>query len=77
MERPGRARSGDPYPGGIPPGTHQGQEERIDSLYTAICQFAKRQETWFRGMERKGVAVRWIDRGNYDEARAIVEAELL
>ncbi len=53
------------------------RQEWIDSLYTAICQFAKRQETWFRGMERKGVAVRWIERGNYDEARAIVEAELL
>ncbi|MCH5290811.1 MAG: tRNA (adenosine(37)-N6)-dimethylallyltransferase MiaA [Treponema sp.] len=27
-------------------------EER---LYHAICQFAKRQETWFRGMQKKGV----------------------
>lgn len=26
-----------------------------EELFRAICQFAKRQETWFRGMERKGV----------------------
>lgn len=26
-----------------------------EDLFRAICQFAKRQETWFRGMERKGV----------------------
>lgn len=29
-------------------------------LATAIHQFAKRQMTWFRGMERKGVRIEWI-----------------
>ena len=30
-------------------------------LITAIHQFAKRQMTWFRKMERKGVKIHWID----------------
>ncbi len=36
----------------------------VESLYVAICQFAKRQETWFRGMERKGVLVNWVEKGD-------------
>lgn len=30
-------------------------------LFQAIRKFAKRQETWFRKMEREGVAIHWID----------------
>ncbi len=30
-------------------------------LETAIHRFAKRQMTWFRGMERRGIAIHWID----------------
>jgi tRNA dimethylallyltransferase len=30
-------------------------------LETAIHQFAKRQMTWFRGMERRGLHIRWLD----------------
>lgn len=30
-------------------------------LETAIHQFAKRQMTWFRGMERRGVSIHWLD----------------
>jgi tRNA dimethylallyltransferase len=30
-------------------------------LEIAIHQFAKRQMTWFRGMERRGVTIHWID----------------
>jgi tRNA dimethylallyltransferase len=30
-------------------------------LETAIHQFAKRQMTWFRGMERRGFSIHWID----------------
>lgn len=40
------------------------KREYVESLYTAICQFAKRQETWFRGMERKGVRIEWIEGGD-------------
>jgi tRNA dimethylallyltransferase len=38
-----------------------GYEEMLHSLEIAIHQFAKRQMTWFRGMERKGVKINWID----------------
>lgn len=31
-----------------------------DDLETAIHQFAKRQMTWFRGMERRGITLHWI-----------------
>ena len=36
-------------------------EEMVNKLYIAICQFAKRQETWFRRMERRGVDIHWIN----------------
>lgn len=36
-------------------------EEMFRSLETAIHQFAKRQMTWFRGMERRGFKINWID----------------
>ena len=35
-------------------------EEMVNGLRTAIHQFAKRQMTWFRGMERKGVEILWV-----------------
>jgi len=35
--------------------------EMFRSLETAIHQFAKRQMTWFRGMERKGIKIHWLD----------------
>lgn len=36
-------------------------EEMFTQLETAIHQFAKRQMTWFRGMERRGSIIHWID----------------
>lgn len=36
-------------------------EEMRRSLEIAIHQFAKRQMTWFRGMERRGFTIHWID----------------
>lgn len=38
-------------------------EEMFKRLNTAIHQFAKRQMTYFRGMERKGIAIHWLDGG--------------
>lgn len=35
-------------------------EEMYSGLETAIHQFAKRQMTWFRGMERRGFKLHWI-----------------
>jgi len=36
-------------------------EEMFNKLNTAIHQFAKRQMTYFRGMERRGIAIHWLD----------------
>ncbi|MEG1685901.1 MAG: tRNA (adenosine(37)-N6)-dimethylallyltransferase MiaA [Bacteroides sp.] len=36
-------------------------EEMFAQLEMAIHQFAKRQMTWFRGMERKGFDIHWLD----------------
>lgn len=36
-------------------------EEMFNGLEIAIHQFAKRQMTWFRGMERRGFSIHWID----------------
>jgi len=33
----------------------------VRQLEIAIHQFAKRQMTWFRGMERRGTEILWID----------------
>jgi tRNA dimethylallyltransferase len=40
-------------------------DEMKDKLNIAIHQFAKRQETWFRRMERRGVVINWIERDDY------------
>ena len=37
------------------------EEEMSSQLEIAIHQFAKRQMTYFRGMERRGVTIRWVD----------------
>lgn len=36
-------------------------DEMKEQLYIAICQFAKRQMTWYRRMERMGIYINWID----------------
>ncbi|MBQ4038208.1 MAG: tRNA (adenosine(37)-N6)-dimethylallyltransferase MiaA [Bacteroidaceae bacterium] len=36
-------------------------DDMVKGLETAIHQFAKRQMTWFRGMERRGLKINWID----------------
>lgn len=36
-------------------------EQMFHDLEIAIHQFAKRQMTWFRGMERRGFTIHWID----------------
>lgn len=40
------------------------RQDMIENLYIAIRQFAKRQMTWFRGMERRGLKLEWIDAGD-------------
>ncbi|WP_430809395.1 MULTISPECIES: tRNA (adenosine(37)-N6)-dimethylallyltransferase MiaA [unclassified Carboxylicivirga] len=36
-------------------------KQMFDKLNVAIHQFAKRQMTWFRGMERRGFTIHWVD----------------
>ena len=36
-------------------------EEMVEQLNIAIHQFAKRQMTWFRKMERDGCPIHWLD----------------
>lgn len=38
-----------------------GYDDMVRGLEIAIHQFAKRQMTWFRGMEKRGVDIRWVD----------------
>lgn len=42
-------------------------KEMFDQLEIAIHQFSKRQMTWFRGMERRGIKINWIDATISDE----------
>lgn len=51
-----------------------GGTEFFQRLNSAIHDFAKRQETWFRRMERHGVVIHWVDGGGdpFGETMAIV-----
>lgn len=50
-------------------------EEMFTLLNTAIHQFAKRQMTWFRRMEKKGFRIHWIDGGTpLDEKINIIKS---
>ena len=52
-------------------------DEMVQQLETAIHQFAKRQMTWFRGMERRGCPIHWIDAMlPTDDKLAIIEQTL-
>jgi tRNA delta(2)-isopentenylpyrophosphate transferase len=52
-------------------------EEMFSELEIAIHQFAKRQMTWFRGMEKRGLTIHWIDGTLSDEMKAERVKELL
>jgi tRNA dimethylallyltransferase len=43
------------------------KDEMFRQLNTAIHQFAKRQMTWFRRMEKRGLEIRWLDGFNDPE----------
>jgi tRNA dimethylallyltransferase len=51
------------------------REEMITDLEHAIGRFAKRQQTWFRGMERRGTPIRWIEPEDVDLILATTGAE--
>jgi len=45
--------------------------QMYEKLNTAINQFAKRQMTWFRRMEKKGIKIQWLDGMNEPEKIAL------
>lgn len=52
-------------------------EEMFSKLNTAIHQFAKRQMTYFRGMERRGIPIHWIEGELPMEEKIQVAMELI
>ena len=52
-------------------------EDMVSQLEIAIHQFAKRQMTWFRGMERRGSTIHWIDATLQTEEKIEKTLELL
>lgn len=51
-------------------------EAMLRTLNTRIHQFAKRQETWFRRMERNGAIIHWLDGADDDALRRIIAAHV-
>ena len=54
-------------------------EDMFNQLNTAIHQFAKRQMTYFRGMERRGIDIHWLEgegsmEEQMEEALALIQA---
>lgn len=47
-------------------------EEMFQTLNTRIHQFAKRQETWFRRMEKNGVRILWIEGADEEAALGLI-----
>jgi len=53
------------------------RNDLIQKLASAINQFAKRQETWFRRMERQGHEIHWIPEGRFDIALEVIETHVV
>ncbi|MCQ2572314.1 MAG: tRNA (adenosine(37)-N6)-dimethylallyltransferase MiaA [Treponema sp.] len=56
------------------------KEELFEQLFIQIRQFSKRQMTWYRGMEKKGVKINWLTetpdkKTRIDEAIKLIERE--
>lgn len=49
----------------------------VTRLETAIHQFAKRQMTWFRGMEKRGIPIYWIDATMPEEKKVALILDVL
>ena len=50
--------------------------DMVQKLNSAIHNFAKRQMTWFRKMEREGIEIKWIEGQDYEAAVNIIKSEL-
>lgn len=53
-------------------GQIRNRNDLFQKLNTAIHQFAKRQETWYRRMERRGQEIHWVSEARLDPALAIL-----
>ncbi len=49
--------------------------DMFQKLRGAINQFAKRQMTWFRKMEREGVSIYWLPEADFSEAKNLIESK--
>jgi tRNA dimethylallyltransferase len=57
----------------------QGQlsyQEMREQLFISICQFCKRQDIWFRKMEREGKTIHWLPDGDRELASQLVQLHL-
>ncbi|OPL14695.1 MAG: hypothetical protein AVO39_08720 [delta proteobacterium MLS_D] len=52
------------------------RDEMVKTLAVKIGQFAKRQETWFRRMERNGILIHWVDADDFQTFRRLLEDRL-
>ncbi len=48
-------------------------DDMFKKLNTRIHRFSKKQETWFRRMEKQGIQIHWINGDNYNAIKEIVE----
>jgi tRNA dimethylallyltransferase len=51
-------------------------DEMFEKLVTKIRQFAKRQGTWFRRMEKRGTVIHWIEGGDYRALENLISKHL-
>ena len=49
------------------------KEDLIEKLHIAICQFAKRQMSWFRRMEKRGINIQWVSPNDKDAINNLIE----
>ena len=49
-------------------GSIKSKNDLFQKLNGAIVRFAKRQETWFRRMERRGTEIHWVDCACFETA---------
>ena len=49
------------------------KEDLIEKLHIAICQFAKRQMSWFRRMEKRGINIQWVSPNDKEAINNLIE----
>lgn len=49
------------------------KDELTDKLHIAICQFAKRQMSWFRRMEKRGIKINWVNPADKDYITSLIK----